>query len=299
MKQFRITGVGAEAYKGYFRWRSLSKISPSAVGYVSAIRPAIARYNSERKRREGGLKAILPNCPQPLLGIARVLCNKSWTPPQASADISEAAYKEGAQGLHSVGIAADDSWASEWHYLCFMNSVHAGRGSMQSLIPISPLLQHELVGLSRSPINAYPEPLDGAPSIITDLLIALSPELAQMPFDDPKKNMSAYYVHERSQFLGNAPKGELYSILGSPVLVHSGTPKMFHEAISALGYKGNFTQSGIKRLAIQGYEKIPQKLKSAYGLHKYIVEHELPAQPTPSSWHYKAAGKLMSFLLAD
>lgn len=298
-KHFRITGVGAESCKGYFGWRPLSAIHPAKVGYVSAIRSGLKRYKTAVRRSQGGLQSILPDCPDLLISIARVLNNKSWVPPKAAEDISEAAYREASQGLHTVGIGAENPWASEWHYLCFMNSIHGGRATMNSLLDVSPLLQHKLVGLSRSSLNEYPASKVGSPSIITDLLIALNPALASIPFDEQNKNLVSTYVVERSKKLGRVTNIEPYAVIGAPSAVNSGTPQMFLKLISERGFRGQFTPAVIKQFAAQGYEIIPSEIRHAYNIPKYLVENELPERISPSSWQCKAAGKIMAFLLAD
>ncbi|MGV7006345.1 MULTISPECIES: hypothetical protein [Desulfovibrio] len=298
-KSFAITGVGAEASKGYFGWRPLSAITPAKVGYVSAIRPAVKRYTAAIKHKKGGWHSTLPACPSIFRNFARVLSNKSWALPKVDEVISEAAYRASTQGLLAVGIAAEDPWATEWHYLCFMNALHGGRSTMRSLLGISPLLQRKLVGLSRSELNECIAPVGGAPSIITDLLIALNPDLAALPFDEPQKNMAHEYVRTRATYLGTISNVEPYSIVGDSCEVNSGTPEMFIKIAHARGFKGNFTPSTIKQLAAEGFKKIPEEVRDAYLIPKYLVENELPERISPASWECKAAGKLMAFLLAD
>lgn len=297
--QFRITGVGAEAIKGYFGWRPLSAIKPVKVGYVSAVLPGLKRYKTALRRSQGGLRAIFPECPDVLVSIGRVLSNKSWVPPKAEEDISEAAYREASQGLRVVGIDAENKWASEWHYLCFMNSIHGGRFTVNSLLGLTPLLQHTLVGLSRSSLNAYPAPEAGSPSIMTDVLIALNPALALIPFDEQNKNLASTYVAERSNFLGRVTSIEPYAVVGEPSAVHSGTPQMFLRLVRERSFTGQFTPAAIQQFVMQGYETIPLEIRHAYDIPKYLVKNELPERISPSSWQCKAAGKIMAFLLAD
>ncbi|ATD82443.1 hypothetical protein CNY67_14445 [Desulfovibrio sp. G11] len=74
---------------------------------------------------------------------------------------------------------------------------------------------------------------------------------------------------------------------------------MFIKIAHARGFKGNFTPSTIKQLAAEGFKKIPEEVRDAYLIPKYLVENELPERISPASWECKAAGKLMAFLLAD
>jgi hypothetical protein len=290
---FRIDGGGAEVYKGNYGWRPLSAIKPAAVGHVSAIRPAIERYKAAIKPKNWGPRSMI-SAGTMLNSFTRLMGSS----PKVEADISEAAYREASEGLRAVGIAAENPWATEWHYLCFRNAIHFGRTTTSSLLGISPLLQRDLVGLSRSSLNAYPAPKEGAPSIVTDLLIALNPELAMMPFDDPKKNMTSAYVLERSKFLGRVTNIEPYSIVGDPYAVNSGTPQIFLKLIATRGFKGNLTKNIAKQLAMSGFDAIPKEIRHAYCMPKYLAENELPEQIAgPMYWHYIAAGKLMAFLI--
>jgi hypothetical protein len=74
--------------------------------------------------------------------------------------------------------------------------------------------------------------------VSTDLLIALSPELAMMPFDDSRKNMAQNYVMERSAQLGRVNHVEPYSVIGNPKDVHSGAPYFFLRLAGLMGYRG-------------------------------------------------------------
>lgn len=280
--RFTIGGGGAEVYKGNFGWRTLSAIRPDNVGHVSSMRPAIDKYRAtvtppQSTLRERFLKFFQKH-------------------PKVERDIAEAAYREASEGLRSVGIAPEDPWASEWHYLCFRNAIHFGRGTMTS---IAPLMQSELVGLSRSPLNAYPVPKADGPSIVTDLLIVLHPELALMPFDAPQKNMSSSYVEERSKFLGRITRVEPYSIIGDPYAVNSETPRIFLKLAAARGFEGQFTPHAVQEFVARGYEYIPKEIKHAYRMLNYLVENELPTSISASAWPCTVAGRIMSFILTD
>lgn len=290
---FTITGLGAEACKGNFGWRPLSAIAPANVGHVSSIRPLIEDIESGKHK---GASRFAERCRRLYFsGIKR----RFKKLPKVQEDISLAAYREASQGLLSVGIAPEDPWATEWHYLCFRNAIHSGRTTMTSLLAVSPLLQRELVGLSRSSSNAYPAPREGAPSIISDLLIALHPELALMSFDDPKKNMQPAYVGERSRFLGQIGEIKPYAFVGDPYAVNSGTPKMFFNLIECADFKGRLNPSAVKKLVSHGYESIPRDIRHAYDMPNSLVQNFMPESCVESSWICITAGKIMSFLLTD
>lgn len=281
---FLVGGHGAEVYKGYYRWRPMSAMTPDKVGHVAQIQRRKDQLDSVMGLKEPN---IIKNIKK-FLGMSK---------PRVGVDISEAAYHEASKGLHSVGICPENPWASEWHYLCFRNAIDAGRSTMSSLFAVSPILQHELVGLSYSSLNPYPAAVDGSSSVATDLLIALSPDLAVMPFDDPRKNMTESYVKERSGVLGRVNQAEPYSVIGNPKEVHSGTPAFFLQLIDSRGFEGNFSPEAVKKLAIEGFDLVPKEIKHAYELHNFLVENELPERIAGSSWHCNAAAKLMAFHL--
>jgi hypothetical protein len=258
------------------------------------MRPAIEKFlatvTPHQDRFHRGLLHFFQELP-----ISSLLRGTFLERPKVELDIADAAYQEASAGLHSVGVAAEDPWATEWHYLCYKNVIDFGRGAMTSF---APLMQQELVGLSRSPLNAYPAPKEGTPSIVTDLLIALHPELALMPFDDHKKNMTSSYVEERSKFLGRVARVEPYSVVGDPYAVNYGTPRLFLKLVAARCFEGRFTPQAIQELVARGYECIPLEIQKAYRIPKYLVENELTPIST-SSWPGYAAGKIMAFLLTD
>lgn len=284
---FTIGGNGAEVYKGLFRWRPISAMTPDRVGHTGVI---------QRRKEQLELPKFLHGN-QFLTKHLRKLILK--TKSKVGVDISEAAYRECAQGLQTVGVSAEHPWASEWHYLCFKNAIDSGRFTMASLLDVRPLLQEELVGLAYSKLNPYPAPVDGSPSVVTDMLIALNPELAMMPFDDPMKNMTKAYVQDRSKYLGRVSKVEPYAVVGHPTGVNSGTPRFFLKLVGERGFAGNFTHDSVKKHALAGYESIPTSIRHAYDFPRFLVENELPEHITGVSWVCKAAGKLMAFSLAD
>ncbi|MBL8471767.1 MAG: hypothetical protein KF778_06985 [Rhodocyclaceae bacterium] len=282
-QRVKLHGFGAEIYKGYYNWRPLSQITPAKVGYVSSIRESIATHMSS-------------HCDSSQTLISKLKYALGLPKPKARTDISQAAYREASKGLDAIGIATKDPWATEWHYLYYNNPIHAGRTTMRSLLDIKPLMQHELVRLSRSNINHYPTPKQYSPSIVSDLLIVMDANLATIPFDDAKKNLPYDYVQERSRLLGHISAAPTYHIAGGPNSVNSGTPKFFSELIRSRGFHGNFSTASVKQLALDGYDLIPSEIRPAYSIPKLLVENELK-RISSSCWYCRAAGKMMAFLL--
>lgn len=145
--------------------------------------------------------------------------NFGWRPLSAI-NMPREALDQAGRTLERIGIPADHKWGSEWHYIAFRNALHGGRATLSSDYVARPAAQIPLIGLSRSPLNDMPAPRKAAPSVVLDSLIALSPEMALAPFDDPRKNVLPEYVDQRLQRLG----GPLDSKGLAPYSVH-GTPQ--------------------------------------------------------------------------
>ena len=202
------------------------------------------------------------------------------------------------KSVKKVGISPDNPWTTEYHYLYFRNAIHFSRASTSSLLSISPLLQKKLVSLSYSDSNEYKCPKEYSPSIITDLLVLLNPNLSQIEFDEPMKNLNVEYIKNRSEYLGTIQSYDEYSIIGSPKNIHSGTPDIFIKLAKNNNFIGHIDLDTIKKYSDIAYNKIPTNLKKYYKLHKYIIDYEL-SNNNITSWAGFASGKLLQFLLVD
>lgn len=203
--------------------------------------------------------------------------------------------------LNSMGIDPADKWGSEWHYLGMRNSIHGGRSTMTRLTGMRPLAQRKLVALSRSEMNQYPAPRKGAPSIISDLLIALSPDLALAMFDDPRKNMTLDHVTNRLRAIGgrvSARDSRPYKVFGSPQAA-TGPVKSFLAMAVKKGLSGAIDARSIQSLVTLAVDFSPPKLATCYRnmVGKVVTEVKDPIDA--STRVAVSAGKILTLLLAS
>lgn len=218
---------------------------------------------------------------------------------QAPVHAKQAMDLQTRKGLEAVGVDGDDPVGSEWHYLAYRNCIHSGRSIMNSMISSRPVLQRDLAGLSRSDRSDFARPKKGAPSIVTDMLIALSPELASIGFDDPKKNLSKDFIAERSRLFGEPSAVEPYDVEGSPLGIPAGASDFAMERAAAHGFTGPKTGKSLTRLARRGFDNVPESLKPIYEPMLKMAADGLKETTQASAKSSMAAGKLITFSLAD
>jgi hypothetical protein len=214
-------------------------------------------------------------------------------------DVGMAFRNEAERGIANLGISPDDPFGSEWHYLGYRNAIHAGRSTMSSLLGIRPFMQKRLVGLSRSPLNVFHAPKKGAPSIVTDLMIALNPSLAAEPFDVDAKNLSWDFIDQRIAAIGQIDSVFPYTISGSPNDDVPGLPNSFIDRITRQAFKSRFRAGPIAACVDEGWQKLPLKLQETYRRHQQLATQEISEPVSATALPSMAAGKLISFCLAD
>jgi hypothetical protein len=258
---FTIGGQGAEMCKGNYGWRTIAAIAKGIDG------------NGQRRTLSFARRAL---------------------------DVAEAFRREAESGLEAIGIEKDDPIGSEWHYLGYRNAIHSGRSTMVSLIDVRPFLQRSLIGLSRSDVNEFRTPKKGDPSIVTDLMIILCPELATIPFDKGDKNMTSHFVADRARYLGEVRQFEPYTVVGSPEATRAGLPDDFRDLVRFSNEtRGGFKGSRVSKLAEMGWDAVPRALREVFLPKWELVRDGLEDPVTASTPVAMSAGKLMTFCLAD
>lgn len=233
--------------------------------------------------------------------------NYGWRPVQAiSVNIVEPSVRaaflsQTEKALSSLGLDHDSPIGSEWHYLAYRNALHAGQVSTTSMVGIRPLMMRDLVALSRSDVNQYPNPRKGRPSMVNDLLIMLSPEAASFRFDVQSKNMSSEYVETRTLELGGrltADELDTYAIYGDFTTIPHGFPDMFRAIVHEDGRWLKPSRQTIADAVLDGYDRIDDRsLRTVYhpvlkDAMTKLLDDGLAYQQMRGS-----AGKLMSFNL--
>lgn len=176
--------------------------------------------------------------------------NYGWR-PLAQITMPPDGLQQSRAGLAAIGVPGGDRWESEWHYLGFRNPLHSGRANLSSDYVARPAAQVPLVGLSRSDVNELPAPGKGAPNVILDAIIKVSPQLALHPFDSESKNVSPEFVAERLHSVGGPLEtGRLspYTIAGSPQPARGVTGSQLDIA-RKMGFTGDLTPRALLPMA--------------------------------------------------
>lgn len=246
-------------------WAVLTLWGASGLGLYDYLIP---------RRRAKDPEPVIPTLG---MGAETVKGNYGWRHPTAVLDglpgaIADAVREELTSGIGALGVPSDDADALEWHYVGYRNGLHGGRHVANHMTGVSPLQQRELVGLVHSDRNEHPRPGKGEPSVITDLLIALSPELALMPFDDPKKNLDAAFVQARAGRLSESPRSERtpFEVYGHPWDVPDGPTRLSIDIARCRGMSGPSETVGLLSLSRDALDAVPAgPLRDQYAsLHK-------------------------------
>lgn len=146
---------------------------------------------------------------------------------------------QSAEAVRALGVEPEHPWATEWHYFGYRNAIHSGRFTMSSVLGARPIANRDLLRLAYSGSNIWPAPAKGAPSIVNDILIALSPSLAAVPFDDPAKDMSQEFISARRAALDvSLDTPAPYKLVGK-LTDNPGPIPAFVERARKRGFAGN------------------------------------------------------------
>lgn len=187
--------------------------------------------------------------------------------------VASALYHQGVKGLAAVGVDPNTRHASELHYMNYRYALHGGGPRSLQMLGFAPLLQSSLVALAHSDLNEFPYPTHYEKSIINDLCIALSPELAAMPYDQGKpgrasKDLSPAYVEERLKRLGGPIDTSLlkpYMVYGTPDDVPAGPPEFMLSIARRRGMDRPQTAETVLELGRRGLEVLQSEpLRSIY-----------------------------------
>ena len=218
-----------------------------------------------------------------------------------------------SSALKSHGIRLDEFASMQWHHLCYKSPIQNGRFLDCSAIAIRPFIQHSLYALAVSEINPFRSgnrriwgmSKSGLkePTLLHDMLILLSPELAAIEFENSKINTSDKYIESRLKELGGRLKLEEiepYSVYGSIEEIKNGPPDCFLRIV-----KHDFNIDGDDIASIQNaLEKswskiIDDEIKSVYQSTYDLAKTRLanpdfypPSAGTP-------AAKIISLSLLD
>lgn len=166
--------------------------------------------------------------------------NYGWRPVR-EISMPQEALSQAKEALAAIGLASDDPWESEWHYLAFRNPIHSGQALLNSDYVSRPCAQAPIIGLSRSELNQFPAPRKAQYNIIGDLLVYINPELALHRFDSRAKNFTPDRIARRLKALGGPldPKDVTgYRLIGS-ALPSTGFLKSHTSIAESFGFAGD------------------------------------------------------------
>jgi len=206
---------------------------------------------------------------------------------------SEAFRSQATKGIGQLGIDPSDNIGSEWHYLGYRNAIHSGRATMTSMLGMRPLIQRQLVTLSRSDLNPFPAPKKGQMSMVSDMLIYANPDLAKCDFDTPDKNLKADYVENRSKHFGQLSTADIdtYTLLGKVERIHHGAPELFYNMAKTFNDQ-ILSQSLIEEKMAAGFECLPTECRDHYAAGFEGAKEALSADGKIGSMLPSYAGKL-------
>ena len=98
-----------------------------------------------------------------------------------------ALHKELRNSLKPFNMKVREKNSSQWHHLLYKSAIQNGRFLERTQLSLRPLMNRKLSALGFK--NKKSEN-----TILKDLLILLSPELALQPFDQSRKNIDESYI---------------------------------------------------------------------------------------------------------
>lgn len=240
-------------------------------------------------------------------GAETIKGNYGWRSVDAIADkisdplLANAFREQAKHGISSLGVDPNSAVGSEWHYLAYRNAIHSGRISTVSMVGFRPFQMKRLVALAHSPLNPFPRPGKGAPSMVNDLVIALHPEVAGHRYDDPLKDMDHTFIQDRLKSIGGplSPADiTAFKVLGDPAKVSSGFSAIFKCMAEAEGLWNSASRGRIAELATAGYSIATDLgLGPVYGPVHTEALAKLADASLPLNFTRGAAGKLLGFHL--
>lgn len=240
-------------------------------------------------------------------GAETIKGNYGWRSVGTIADkiadplLAQAFRQQVEYGISTLGVEANSTVGSEWHYLAYRNAIHSGRISSVSMVGFRPFQMRRLVALAHSRLSPFPRPPKGSPSVVNDLVIALQPDVAGHRYDDPHKNMTHDFIQERLKAIGgplSAADITPFTVLGDQSKVSSGFSGIFKRMAEEDGLWTDAARGRIVELATAGHSKATDLgLGEVYGPVHAEAMAKLADASIPLNFTRGAAGKLLAFHL--
>ena len=204
-----------------------------------------------------------------------------WRP-----DKKVALYRDIRSSLKPFGIKMREKNSTQWHHLLYKSAIQNGRYLERTQLSLRPLMNKKLTALGLNNDNTEN-------TILKDLLILLSPELAAQPFDELSKNIEREYIEkiiaESSQY--NTKSLYKYTLYGNSDLMKNGLLHSFNSLIQQYNLKTIDKKKAILDLmedtwARIGDENLKRVYSNAYEMAKTRLNDEtsyLPSAGSPAS----------------
>ena len=176
--------------------------------------------------------------------------------------------------------------STQWHHLLYKSAIQNGRYLERTQISLRPLMNRKLAALGLN--NDYNEN-----TILKDLLILLSPELAAEPFDEFGKNIDRKYIEkiikESSNYNTKSPRE--YIFYGNSEMMKNGLLHSFNSLLQQYELKAIDKKKAILDLMENiwseiGDEKLKRAYSNAYEMAQKRLNDEnsyLPSAGSPAS----------------
>ena len=227
--------------------------------------------------------------------------NYGWKPMSAfaNADPLLEATTQGIarQGLESFGVDPEAPAASEWHYLGYRNAIHSGRFTAVSHFNVRPLMQAGLVRLAQDHALRVGPGAVYRNSVITDLIAALSPDLASLHFDKPEKRIARASLERGARIARRLPAPRPYRILGSPFGQQTGPLGSPLRRARSQGFGGPLVSARINDLTRSILDRAAPRLPSEIETRLRDLATDVPDGFTATTKASRHAAKVLSLSL--
>ena len=204
-----------------------------------------------------------------------------WRP-----DKKIALHRDIRSSLNPFGIKMRTKDSTQWHHLLYKSAIQNGRYLERTQISLRPLMNRKLAALGLN--NDY-----NKNTILKDLLILLSPELAAEPFDEFGKNIDRKYIEkiikESSNYNTKSPRE--YIFYGNSEMMKNGLLHSFNSLLQQYELKAIDKKKAILDLMEKiwseiGDEKLKRAYSNAYEMAQKRLNDEnsyLPSAGSPAS----------------
>ena len=174
-----------------------------------------------------------------------------------------------SETVQGMGISPQSNQAMKFFHMSYKASYHLGFKIAQSSMLLRPYVQKSIFSMALADDNPFRGKPNQGPTALHDMIILLNPELASLPYDSDKKNITPEYVAERLDELGGAIKLSKMpqpSIFGKIEHIANGPPNAFLKMVEEFKWHDEIPQRvQLANMVKHNFEsKFPDDLKEIY-----------------------------------